>query len=184
MTDTITTYRWGVREKYCDPEWERDALVDGALGRLPHTEETARTAVERRYFDVELIRQAEGGEIELVPHEPQPLEPPTLEDLRAVTYAGVPLGFLGEESEWTISFGHVERARMAEAVNAWLIEECGDRSGGGYSPTDVQHVYAVRLPAWGYHDDVEWIIQWSRHETGPYPLDTPGAFLLTIVETS
>lgn len=89
----------------------------------------------------------------------------------AVEYDGVPLCPHIEGDSFS-TFGHVDRERMAAAVDAYLRETVDER---GPDPAKVQHVHGVLIHE-GDADDEGWRIVWRDEDAG-----TPGAFPLTVV---
>lgn len=177
---TTPAYQWGVLEPGDDPEWTTRVLRDGALIDVPHTEETARATARSRYlYEATLIRRTPGTEgHEVVPYAPAVLPPPAAADLCHDRYAGVDIGTLGEDYDWIVALGWVDRAQMAHAVTLWT--RTNGEPGALYKPRSVEHVYARRVEAWGCAD-WSWIIQWEvdgRHVCSA----EQGAFRFTVVD--
>jgi hypothetical protein len=179
---TAPTYEWGVREDGCHPDWIRRVVRDGAFVNVPHTEDTARAAARSGYvYETALIRHPAGapdGEYEVVPYEPPTLTP-TVEEVCHDRHGGVDLGVLGEDGDWVIALGWVDRAQMAHAVS--LYTRSLGEPAALYKPGAVRHVHAVMVEAWGM--DWPWEIAWAR-DGRPVCSAEPGAFRLTCVDSA
>jgi hypothetical protein len=90
----------------------------------------------------------------------------------AVEYEGVALCPHIEGDSFS-AFGHVDRERMAAAVDAYLREAVDEP---GPDPAKVQHVYALLIDDTEDGGDSEWRVVWRDKDAG-----TPGAFPLTVV---